>query len=123
MGKPPEDKASETKTFGSVEEAKAQATKCLQTLANVQQYFERNQRDNELDLTNKFHLVDLPEKDTCGKKAEPHIHAFLNGIPVILTLGGSKNQAEVIVVSSSTDLLIKSNKSTNVSRIGNILSL
>lgn len=87
--------------------------KCLQTLADVQQYFERNQKD-EIDLTNKFALVDQPERDTCGKKAEPHIHALLNGIPVILTLGAiskKANHPDVIMVSSSTDLLIKSNKS------------
>lgn len=114
---------TERPMFESFEQAKEEATRCLTTLANVQQYVERNHKGKEIDLVETFQMVGTAEKDTCGRKALPHLHAKLNGIPVILSCactrsgsssgGGSrasKNQPEVIVVSSSTDLLIKMNR-------------
>lgn len=99
--------------FDSVEQAQEQAMKCLESLANVQQYFE-TVHYQEVDLTRLFEMIEVPEKDVCGKRGLPHIHARLNGIPVILARFDSNRKPEVIVVSSSTDLLIKSNKSVNV---------
>lgn len=78
-------------TFGSVEEAQAQAKKCLETLANVQQYIEKC-KGGEIDLTNKLILTDTLEKNNCGKQSIPHMHALLNGVPVILMSMQVKNR-------------------------------
>lgn len=84
-------------------------------LADVQEYLEYNQE--ELDLTAVFELIQVPEKDTCDRRGIPHLHALLNNMPVILAYNNGKAKREIIVVSSSTDLLIQSNKSSNVSNV------
>lgn len=69
--------------FKSVQQAKEQAEKCLKTLANVQSYLEAT-RYEEIDLTHAFELIEVPEREICGQRGLPHLHALLNGIPVLL---------------------------------------
>lgn len=41
-------------------------------------------RGGDVDLLNLFELVETQEKGGCHYKGSPHLHATLNGIPVIL---------------------------------------
>lgn len=69
--------------FDSPQQAHERAAKCLQTLSDVQAYLEAVCGGN-VDLLNLFELAELPETHDCGHRGLPHLHATLNGIPVIL---------------------------------------
>lgn len=76
-----------------LEAAKLAVLECLRELAEIQDFFE-NKTDQEVNLASQVLLTKLSRDETSCKNREiQHLHATLNGIPVVLKL----KQVEFII--------------------------
>lgn len=73
-------------TVSNIDEAKQKIMECLNELSNIR-VFLNTTSPTELDMENQLQLIgSLANKRDCCDKTFPHIHATLNGIPIVLQL-------------------------------------
>lgn len=69
----------------NINDAKKKILDCLGELSNIHTFLNSEERV-EIDLENQLQLVgDIKNRDCCNRNF-PHLHATLNGIPIILQL-------------------------------------
>lgn len=69
-----------------VETAKQNLLECLTELAEIRQFFTENV-DEKVDITSQIILTkSSTDESCCERKNIPHLHALLNGVPVVLKL-------------------------------------
>lgn len=74
-----------------VEDAKTCFLECLNELAHLQEFLKGKHYGAELDLANQVVLTKLsPDESCCKERGTQHLHAKLNGIPVVLKLNQVK---------------------------------
>lgn len=74
----------------NIDEAKQKIMDCLNELSNIRTFL-KTTASTELDMENQLEIVGSVAKgrDCCDRNF-PHIHATLNGIPVVLQLNKVK---------------------------------
>lgn len=77
-----------------MERAKLTVLQCLKELADIQDFL-KNREGDDLNLASQVLLTKLSRDETCCKDQDiSHLHATLNGIPVVLKL----KQVKFIIV-------------------------
>lgn len=64
---------------------------CLVELAEVRKYLKNVDNGEEVDMINQIRLTGYPKKECCSRQDIPHLHAKLNGIPIVVKL----NQVDI----------------------------
>lgn len=84
-----------------VETAKQNLLECLTELAEIREYFTQN-ADEKVDITSQIVVTKLSSDEACCKRQNiPHLHALLNGVPVVLKL--NKEALKCIAECSEID--------------------
>lgn len=77
--------------INSLDEAKKCILDCLAELSEVRKFLKRTQQ-KELDMENQIVVTgDMKSRECCERENKSHVHATLNGIPIVLQLNEVKH--------------------------------